>query len=100
MLKPRGVFAAFGYSWFAVDSQSDELFKKYILDEIHDFWAPHNKLLWNNYREVDFPFDNIDVPPFAFRLNLNLYELFGYVHSWSATRNVAMDFCFIARRKS
>ncbi len=129
VLKPRGVFAAFGYSWFSVDSESDELFKKYILDEIHDFWAPQNRLLWNHYREVDFPFDNIDVPPFALRLNWNLYELFGYVHSWSATRrcmeqrgddffrhafeklsiiwgdpaaarNVEMDFCFIARRKS
>jgi SAM-dependent methyltransferase len=86
VLKPKGIFAAFGYSWFNINSGIDELIQMLILDVIYDYWAPQNRLLWNQYRDIKFPYEKINSPNFLLNFDWNLYELFGYIHSWSATR--------------
>lgn len=84
--------------------------------------------MWNHYREVDLPFNRLDPPTFRFTVRWTLHELLGYVRTWSAvkqaiaalgdefyrascdalgeawgapsvSRELEMDFCFVATRK-
>jgi ubiquinone/menaquinone biosynthesis C-methylase UbiE len=86
VLKPRGVFAAWGYDWFRVSPGFDTAFNNVILQVIEKDWAPQNKLLWNGYRDVELPFHPIPAPQFTIRAQWSFYQLLAYVNTWSAVR--------------
>lgn len=86
VMKPHGVFAAWGYTWFTVSPKFDAAFKRHILDVIAPDWAPQNALLWQGYKDVNMPFDSILAPTFRIEESWTLHQLLAYVHSWSATR--------------
>ena len=86
VLKPNGVFAAWGYSWFTISPAIDNLIQSTLLDVLQPFWATQNKLLWDNYIDVPFPLTRLDTPPFRMSLDWDLDGLFNYLHSWSAVR--------------
>ncbi len=86
MLKPDGIFAAWGYSWSAITPAIDAVVANDILTLLAPYWAPQNRLLWESYRGVPFPFDPIVAPAFAIELEWTLDEFMAYVHTWSATR--------------
>ena len=86
VLKPNGVFAAWGYSWSTITPAIDVVIKQDVLDVLASYWAPQNRLLWNNYRDVPFPFDEIEAPSFAIEAAWTFDEFFDYINTWSATR--------------
>lgn len=86
VLKPDGVFAAWGYDWFSVSQPVDELITSLVLDKIEGYWAPQNRILWQGYKDLQFPFSVIDTPDFDLSMKWDLNHLFNYIHSWSATR--------------
>ena len=86
VLKPGGIFAAWGYSWFIIDDQIDRIIKEKFLKHLEPYWAPQNKLLWDHYRNIPFPFDRLAVPEIEMKMLWDLDQLFDYLHSWSATR--------------
>jgi len=91
VLKPRGVFSAWGYNWPSLDMEIDYLIKETILDIIEPYWASQNKLIWNHYQDLDFPFEKIVAPEFKMVIKWNLDELFNLIHSISATRRCMDD---------
>lgn len=126
VLKPGGIFAAWGYNWPHVDPRIDGILDTEFLPAIRPYWAPRNKLLWDGYKDVPFPLDPLDVPDIALTMDWSAEQFLAYLHSWSATRRcmeatgseffettcravadawgdgierpVAMDFVFIAGR--
>ncbi len=86
VLKPGGVFAAWGYDWFNVSPAFDENFENVILQVIEQDWTPQNAILWNGYRDIAMPFKSIETPELSIRVTWNLCQLLAYVHTWSATR--------------
>lgn len=86
VLKAGGVFAAWGYDWFVVSPEIDAIIKEKILDRIATYWMAQNRLLWEGYKAVEFPFERIATPAFELRMEWDLDHLFAYIHSWSATR--------------
>lgn len=86
VLKPDGIFSAFGYTWPSVSKNIDAVIENSILKSIESFWAPQNKLLWNHYRDLEIPFERIDSPRFTMSANWNLDEYFNFLHTFSATR--------------
>ena len=86
VLKPGGLFAAWGYSWLKGDDAVFQLIEREVSAVVRPYWAPQNSLLWNQYRDVPFPFERLDIPAFELVLQWDLKALFGYIHSWSATR--------------
>ena len=87
VLKPGGLLAAYGYSWFYVDSDIDRVVDRYLLRPLAGHWAPNNQLLWDGYRTIEFPFKEIEPPRLAIHLNWTLQELLAYYCTWSATRS-------------
>jgi len=86
VLKPGGVFAVWFYSWFKVNDEIDAVVEQKLLGIIAEHWAPQNRLAWDHYRDVDFPFAEIPTPKLALTPSWNLSELLSYLGTWSATR--------------
>ena len=86
VLKPGGIFSAWGYCWTEISSEVDHAVQNAFLDIINPYWAEQNKLLWNHYRDVEIPFERIETPTFEMTVDWDLNRLFAYLHSWSATR--------------
>lgn len=86
VLKPGGIFAAWGYTWLSISPEIDACLEQTLLRAIEPYWASENRLLWNHYRDVPFPFQKLNPPAIEFRMAWNITALFAYLHSWSATR--------------
>jgi len=86
VLKPNGIFAAWGYSWTKLSPDVDAIVQTYLLDVIEPYWAKQNKLLWNHYRDIPIPFKSIEVPDFVMKTDWTLAQFLAYLHTWSSTR--------------
>lgn len=86
VLKPNGIFAAWGYAWFSINPAADKAFKENFLAPIEPYWAAQNQLLWNHYRDVPIPFEQIETPQFEMSVTWDFDELFAYIQTWSAAR--------------
>lgn len=86
VLRPGGILAAVGYAWFYVDSAIDAAIEQALLRPMRPFWAPNNALLWDGYRSIPFPGEEIRIGQPAIHLDWSLDELMDYVLTWSATR--------------
>lgn len=86
VLRPRGVFFAWGYSWAHVSPEIDMVVKEAILNPLEPFWAPQNAILWNQYQSIEMPLESLDTPCFEIELPWSLTQYLAYIHTWSATR--------------
>jgi len=86
VLKPQGIFSTWGYNFPDWGGTLDSLIQQQILDVIEPYWAEHNKLLWDHYRDVEFPFERLAAPSFTMTAQWNLHQLFDLIHTFSATR--------------
>lgn len=86
VLKPNGIFAAWGYSWFQINPELDAILKTMLFDIIEPYWAAQNKIAWRKYIDINFPFETLQSPEFNMNTEWNYYQLMNYLHTWSATR--------------
>ena len=86
VLKPGGIFAAWGYTWPHLNEVLDELLDRSLLSVIRPYWAAQNQLLWDRYVDVPMPFRCVEVPAIELSMKWSTQQLFAYFHSWSATR--------------
>jgi ubiquinone/menaquinone biosynthesis C-methylase UbiE len=87
VLKPDGIFAAWGYSFHApISPEIDKLLNEFYFKTLEKFWKPNNHLLWEGYKTIPFPFEQIETPKFKMNVTWSLVELMGYFSTWSATQ--------------
>jgi ubiquinone/menaquinone biosynthesis C-methylase UbiE len=86
VLRPGGLFCAWGYSWSTVTPAIDTVVRERILDRIQGAWAPQNALLWDGYRAIALPFTPLTPPEVTIRLAWSLSQYLAYIETWSATR--------------
>lgn len=87
VLKPGGVIAAWAYGFQApIRPEIDRALDDFHFGTLGPFWKPNNRLIWNDYRELDFPFREIPAPTFRLAVEWTLAEWMGYVRTWSATQ--------------
>jgi len=86
VLRPKGVFFAWGYSWAQISPEIDAVVKEAILTPLEPFWAPQNAILWNQYQNIDMPLDRLELPCFEIEQHWSLGQYLAYMHTWSATR--------------
>lgn len=86
VLRPGGILAAIGYAWFYVDEAVDRAVEEALLGPLRVWWAPENAILWDGYRGIAFPGEEIRIGQPAIHLDWSLAELMDYVRTWSAVR--------------
>jgi len=103
VLKSDGLFVTFAYAWFTVSPAIDLVVEEHFKEIIAPYWAPNNKLLWDNYQDVDFPFVKIETPELMLQNFWDFHQFMDYMHTWSATRRcidaIGIDFLNHAKEK-
>jgi len=80
------IVAAYGYSWFYVTPDIDVLADRWLLRPVESYWPPNNRLLWDGYSKVAFPYAELRPPRLALHLGWTLDQLLDYYLTWSAPR--------------
>ena len=85
--KPDAIIAVWGYAILTVNEQIDPPFLDFYYHTVGPYWDAARKLVEEEYRNVPFPFGNIETPAFELKVEWSLEQFSGYLSSWSATRN-------------
>jgi SAM-dependent methyltransferase len=86
VLQPRGVLAAWAYNYLRISPEVDPLVRRFHDEIVGPYWPPERKLVGRGYRELPFPFEEIETPAFQIEVRWSLAHLLGYLRTWSATQ--------------
>ncbi|CAA9542250.1 MAG: diguanylate cyclase/phosphodiesterase (GGDEF & EAL domains) with PAS/PAC sensor(s) [uncultured Sphingosinicella sp.] len=84
VLRPGGILAAIGYAWFYIDPEVDAAVEEALLRPMRPYWAPNNAILWDAYRSIAFPGEEVRIGQPAIHLRWSLDQMLAYVRTWSA----------------
>lgn len=84
--KPGGIFAAWCYGLFSINTEVDARIKHFYTDTVGPFWPEERKYIEDGYATLAFPFERIQSPGFAMSVTWDLHQLLGYLGTWSATQ--------------
>jgi len=74
-----------------VAPEVDEAINTRILPLLQPNWAPHNAILWNGYRSIDFPGEELQLFVHGIYLDWSFEQAGDYIRNWSASRAYARD---------
>jgi ubiquinone/menaquinone biosynthesis C-methylase UbiE len=86
VLKPNGILAVWSYNLLSVSPRIDKIISHFYSKILGDYWPEERKLVESGYNEIVFPFLEVTPPYFEMRAEWNLYELIGYISTWSAVK--------------
>jgi SAM-dependent methyltransferase len=86
VLRPDGIIAVFGYTWFYISTELDALIDEYLWRPAAPHWPPNNQVLWDGFRTVEFPFTELRPPRLAIHLQWNLEQVLTYYRTSSGPR--------------
>ncbi|MEL0637130.1 methyltransferase domain-containing protein [Marinomonas sp. TI.3.20] len=91
VLKPGGLLVCWGYNWLTVGEQEDLVISEHVLSHLSSYWPVQSRLLWNQYRDIQFPFEPIDVPKFDLYCNWSVSQTMDFIRSWTAAQLLIQD---------
>jgi len=86
VLKPEGLFACWGYGSFHATPEIDMIIDETLSAKINPYWAPGNRIVQNGYRNIVFPFAEINVPDIPMVIEWDVSRLCAYLDTWSAVK--------------
>ena len=84
VLRPGGVLAIFNYGLCRVAPEIDRVLQRLYAETLGPYWPPERRLAENNYRDLDFPFLEIEFPRMELERQWTLDEFAGYIRTWSS----------------
>ncbi|MCG8670839.1 MAG: class I SAM-dependent methyltransferase [Pseudomonadales bacterium] len=91
LVKPGGLVAVFGYQLMYVNDALDPLLKEFHDVFVGPYWPEERKLLNEGYKDIEFPFKELETPEFTMSDEWDLDHLLGYLNTWSATKAFEKD---------
>jgi SAM-dependent methyltransferase len=85
VLSPGGLLAVWCYDLLEIDPEIDAVVLRYYRQTVGPYWPPERALVETGYRDIEFPFDEIEPPRAHMEVLWTLDELCGYLGTWSAT---------------
>jgi len=86
VLKRDGALALWTYGLAYVEPQIDAIVRHFYGDVVGSYWPPERRWVERAYRDLPFPFQQIDTPQFQLQLQWDLDSLSGYLGTWSAVQ--------------
>jgi ubiquinone/menaquinone biosynthesis C-methylase UbiE len=90
----EAMLAVWGYARCSVNPLIDEHFLHFYNHVVGPYWDNARKLVDDEYRNVPFPFEQIQAPKFSIQVNWTLEEFAGYLTTWSATQKFMKEKVF------
>ena len=84
--KQNSLLAVWGYERCAVNTEIDKIFSDFYVNVVGPYWDPARKLIENEYKDIEFPFEEIPSPKFQINAEWTREHYTGYLSSWSATQ--------------
>lgn len=86
VLKKQGILAAWCY-WLRPENMLlNNILKKFDTEIVNAFWLPDVDIVRDYYREIEFPFEEIQAPELTMRALWSVDQLLGYMDTWSASQ--------------
>jgi len=85
VLRPRGVFAFWGYNWPEVNDRVDSVLGRLRL-VLQPFWPGRSAVLHSGFRGLEAPFARLASPGFAIEASWTRADYLAHIQSWSAVR--------------
>lgn len=86
VLKPDGIIMIWSYFIPSVSPEIDALIHDLHFRILNDYWLPENRLIENEYSDIQFPFKEFKHPDFFCNKLMNRNDLIGYLNTWSGTQ--------------
>jgi SAM-dependent methyltransferase len=86
VLAPDGLVAVWYYDLLEVTPEVDAVVQRLYHDVVGPYWPAERALVEAGYAALEFPFREIEPPPFRIEKRWTLADLEGYLRTWSATR--------------
>lgn len=84
--RPGAVLALVTYGVMRMDGPADDVVQHFYWKVAGPYWPPERRHVEAGYRSLDFPFEEIALPPLAIEVAWRRDDLVGYVDTWSAVR--------------
>lgn len=84
--KPGGLLVVWGYALLYIEPEVDALVADFYANIVGPYWDDARRLVEEEYKSIDFPFDEILCPRFSIDVEWTVDHLAGYFESWSATQ--------------
>lgn len=84
VLKPGAVVAEWGYGLANIETGIDAAVRHFSEVTVGPYWPPERALVEAGYRDLPFPFEVIDAPPFAMTASWDIGHLLAYLGTWSS----------------
>ena len=82
--RPGAVVAAWCYTTLRIDERIDEVVSGFYDGTVGPCWPPERAHVDSGYRNLEFPFPELDPPAFSMLTEWTLADLTGYLRTWSA----------------
>ena len=90
VVKPGGLLAAWTYGDSSVNGEVDAVIAD-VLNAVERYWPPERDIVMNDYRDITFPWTEIEVPPIRMQENWTVDQMLGYFRTWSASKRYQQD---------
>ncbi len=84
--KPRALLAASSYELCRITPAVDEVVGRFYRDTLDGYWPPERRHVERAYRDIPFPFTQVELPAFDMRVRWSLEHYLGYMRTWSAVQ--------------
>jgi SAM-dependent methyltransferase len=82
--KPEGILAVWVYNLPTIDPNVDKILDMFTNKILKPYWPERLNYLFEQYRTLPFPFEEIIPPKFTMETKWSLDNLVGFLSSWSA----------------
>jgi len=91
VLRPGGILGVWTYNLLHTEPAIDELLEHFYRNTVGPCWPPERRWVENGYRDLPFPFRELDPPSCAMQADWTLPQLLGYLGTWSASKKYQAD---------
>lgn len=85
VVRRGGIIAAWTYYTPEFGNDIDDIIKHLVHDVLADYWDRRLHYVVDEFRDLPFPFEPIDAPPFRTDMRWNMEDLLGYFETWSSS---------------
>jgi ubiquinone/menaquinone biosynthesis C-methylase UbiE len=85
--KEDALICVVGYSRPKVSREIDEIITSFYTNVIGPYWDKERRYVDEDYKTIPFPFNEIQTPQFANKLQWTLEHFTGYLNTWSAVKH-------------
>lgn len=86
VLKNNGIVSIWTYNLLSVQKEIDDQILYLYSTILDDYWPPERTMVEDGYKSIQLPFKQIVSPSFNMSAEWDLYQLIGYLNTWSATK--------------